>query len=341
MKNALNAIASDLKRQLKKSNKLHYIFLAGAVLPVLLISSCSDDNESDKFPTAINTPACKNKPGQIAFGKDHSDIVYNEQDKPVKITTTNYNPTAVTQPPVTTIYTIDYNPQGNAVKVSKSVENQPELYYQLEYNANGQVIKQSEFTPQDVLKATTVAQYDDNGVLTGITTHKEGTSADVTSIYHYTNGNLVKKSIYNLYDLDSQEYYNADYNYTYFLEKENKVKTYFEGPLGLLFISNMSNQQSLQYHPGRVSYQPLFARETPSEKKMLKNIEIIAHRYTTQDTTNIDYSYNYDMDGYPTVQKGSYKNITRRNVPTPSGGLVPLVSPHTNGDETTMNFYCN
>ena len=119
------------------------------------------------------------------------------------------------------------------------------------------------------------------------------------------------------------------------------MRFYFEGPLGLLFISNLSNEPSLQYLPVRADYQLFFAQETAAEKKMLKNIEIIAHRYGTSDTTNIYYSYDYAIDGFPTVQKGTYTNITRRYVPTPFGGSVLLVTPRTNSFERTMNFYCN
>ena len=72
-----------------------------------------------------------------------------------------------------------------------------------------------------------------------------------------------------------------------------------------------------------------------------KRLEIIAHRYGTNDTTNIDYSYDYDTDGFPTVQKGTYNNVTRRYVPTPFGGLVRLVTPRNNSFERTRNFYCN
>jgi len=335
----LKNIAANFSKQVKKSNNLYSKLLAGTVL-LMILSSCSDDNASDKYPEEINTLACKNKPAQISFNEDTFDIVYNDQDKPVEITSKEYSKTAVSGPPVTKVYSIEYNAGGNATKVSKSVNNQPELYYVLEYNSGGNLIKQYEFTAQGLLIATTVARYDDSSVLTSITTHNESTSVDVTSSYQYLGGNLIGKSIQNLYDIDSQEYYNADYTYTYFADKDNKIKTYFDGPLGLLFISNLSNQQSLQYFPNSVNYQLLFASETPSEKKMLKNIEIIAHRYSTQDTTNIDYSYDYDADGFPTAQRGSYKNITRRNVTTPFGGLVPLVTPHYNANITTMNFYC-
>ncbi|KFF02854.1 hypothetical protein IX38_12915 [Chryseobacterium luteum] len=339
MKITLKNIASNSSNQMKNNDQLHFKIFFSIGLIILLFSSCSDD-KSDEIPADINTLACKNRPNKISFGDDTSTIIYNMQDKPIEITTKEYNQAAPTEQPVTTVFKIDYNAQGNVNKVSKFVANHLESSYGLEYNSGGKLIKQSEFNGQGALVASTTSQYDGN-VLMSIATHKEGNSVDVTTIYQYADGNLIKKSIQNLYDLDSQEYYNADYTYTYFLDRESKIKTYFEGPLGLLFISKLSNQQSLQYLPNRADYQLYFAKETPSEKKMLKNIEIIAHRYTTHDTTNIKYSYEYDSDGFPTVQRGTYKNITRRYVPTPFGGSVFLVTPHNNTYERNTNYYCN
>ena len=337
MKTVLKIQATSPSQPIKKNNQLPFKFFAIAALFIITLSSCIDDDASPS-PVSIE---CKTRPDQISFGGDVNDMVYNSEDQLIKITTSEHNLIAPTAPPVTTVYTIAYNAQGNANKVSKTVDNQLELYYELEYNPSGKVIKQSEFTAQGILVAYTTAQYDANSILTSITTHKEDASVEVTSTYEYVNGNLAKKSVQNLYDLDSQEYYNADYTYSYFLDKENKVEPYFEGPLGLLFISNLSNQESLQYLPKRPIYQLVFAKETPSETKMLKNIEIIAHRYSTSDTTRIDYSYDYDTDGFPTFQSGNYKNVTRRYVPSPFGGTVLLVSPTNNALESTVNFSCN
>jgi len=336
MKTALTSNATNPSKQLKKINKLPFGYFAFAALFIITFSSCNND-DAHHDPASV---ACKTRPDRISFGGDVSDMVYNAQDQLIKITTSDYNIAAPTAPPVVSVYTIEYNAQGNESKVSKAVENQLETYYELEYNPSGKVAKQSEFSAQGVLVATTTVQYDGNGVLTSITTHKEGTSVEVTSTYEYVNGNLVKKSVQNLYDLDSQEYYTADYTYSYF-DTENKVEPYFEGPLGLLFISNLSNQESLQYLPKTPIYQLFFAKETPSETKMLKNIEIIAHRYSTSDTTHIDYSYDYDADGFPSFQKGNYKNVTRRYVPDPFGGSALLVSPSNNSLESTVNLSCN
>ncbi|MFY0481969.1 hypothetical protein ACI6PS_05130 [Flavobacterium sp. PLA-1-15] len=336
MKTALTSNATSPSNQLKKNNKLPFNCFAIAAFLLLTFSSCNDDDPHHD-PVSVE---CKTRPDRIFFGGDLSDMVYNEQDQLIKITTSDFNIAAPTAPPVVSVYTIDYNAQGKANKVSKTIDNQLETYYEVEYNSRGKVAKQSEFNAQGVLVATTTAHYDGGGVLTGITTFKEGASVEVKSTYEYVNGNLVKKSVQNLYDLDSQEYYTADYTYSYF-DTENKVEPYFEGPLGLLFISNLSHQESVQYLPKRPIYQLFFAKETPSETKMLKNIEIIAHRYSTSDTTHIDYSYEYDVDGFPRFQSGHYKNVTRRYVPGPFGGTALLVSPMNNSLESTVNFSCN
>ena len=338
IKTALNIKTTGRSTQMKTDNQLPFKFFAIAILFIIMLSSCNNDDNVHQDPATI---ACKTRPDQISSGGTISDMVYNTQDQLIKITSTELSTLAPTAPPVITVYTIAYNGQGDANKVSKSVDNQLELYYEMEYNPSGKVTKQSEFNAQGTLVASTTAQYDGSGVLTGITTHKEGTSTEVKSTYQYTDGILVKKSVQNLYDLDSQEYYNADYTYSYFLDKDNKVAPYFEGPLGLLFISNLSQQQSLQYLPKSAVQQLFFAHETSSEKKMLKNIEIISHRYSTSDTTQIDYSYEYDTDGFPTFHKGRYKNVTRRNVPTPFGGFALLVTPTSNALETTVTFSCN
>lgn len=339
LSNSLKQLISKITMKKAFQNQPRFRFLAIMALILVLFSSCSNDDDRNRDTEA--TLACKKKPGKITSGGGSSDIEYNMLDLPIKITTSQYNIAAPEEPPLITVYTIDYNAQGKASKVSKAVNGQLELYYELEYNSGGKLIKQSEFNAQGALVAATDAHYDGSSVLTGITTHKAGTSVEVTSSYQYTDGNLVKKSIQNLYDLDSQEYYTADYTYTYFQDKENKVKSYFEGPLGLLFVSNMSNQESLQYLPNKGTHQLFFARETPSEKKMLKNVEIIAHRYATSDTTKIDYSYDYDTDGFPTVQRGTYNNVIRRYVPTPFGGSELMVTPVYNSFESTMNFSCN
>ena len=341
MKTTRKEIALHTARQWEKFNRFHTISFSGIALLIALSSSCSDDNAPAKDPEAIDATACKKRPGQISSGGDTNDIVYNSQDKPIRITNTKHDLAAPTLPPVITVYTIDYNAQGHATKVTKSVDGQLKSYYLIDYNSAGKVAKQSEFNALGTLTSYTTAQYDDNSTLTKITTHTEGTSAEVTSQYHYADGNLIKKTIQNLYDINSQEYYNAEYSYTYFPDSENKINTYFEGPLGLLFISSLSNQQGLQYLTDRSNTQLFFAKETSSEKKMLKNIEIIAQRYATSDTTHLDYSYEYNADGFPTFQSAAYRNVIRRYVPTPFGGSVLLVTPTSNAIQGTVSFSCN
>jgi hypothetical protein len=56
--------------------------------------------------------------------------------------------------------------------------------------------------------------------------------------------------------------------------KDNKIKSYFDGPLGLLFIFNLANAPFQQYLPFKAEYQLFFAQETAAQKKLLKSIEI-------------------------------------------------------------------
>lgn len=337
-KTAIKNITAKGSSKIKKNIQLRLFY--SLTFLVILFSSCSSDNAAQEDSEAVNAVACKMRPGQITFGRDISDIIYNLQDKPIKITITSFNPSAPGEPPVKRVYNIQYNAQGNADKVSKLLDNKEQSHYQLEYNSSGKVIKQSEYNANGILTSYTTAQYDNKGVLTAITTHKENSSVEATTVYQYENGNLIKKSIDNLYDPDSQEYYKADYSYSYFPDRENKINPYFQGPLGLLFISDLS-KQSLQYLADGSGYQLFYAQETSFENKMVKNIEIIAHRYNTRDTANIDYSYDYDAEGFPTVQRGSYKNIIRRYVPTPFGGYALLVTPVNKSYIRTINFSCD
>ncbi|RYY58262.1 MAG: hypothetical protein EOO05_16985 [Chitinophagaceae bacterium] len=335
MKTAFKSTDQNLSTQQQRSYRKRPRFV---IALLVLLASCGKENAPPGNPD--NTLVCKNRPSQILFGRDMADFEYNSKYEPVKLTVTAYSPVP-SQPPMVTVYTIRYNADGKADQVTRSVNSQPEVTYRMEYNSGGQLIKQSMFNALGVLTETSMAEYDNSNTLTKLITDSKGGSLEVTSVYGYLNGNLVTKSMENLYDSTSKEFYNADYSYTYFEDKENKTRSYFEGPLGLLFISNASNQPSLQYFPGKLDYQLFFARETSAEKKMLKNVQIIAHRYNTQDTTNIDYSYQYDADGFPTTQNGSYKGVTRRYEPTPFGVPVLLVTPHENSFERTMNFSCN
>lgn len=173
-KTAIKNIAAKGSKKMKKNIQLR-LFSSMALL-IILFSSCSGDNATQEDPEAINTSVCKMRPVQIAFGRDISGIIYNMQDKPIKIITTSFNPFAPGEPPVKRVYTIEYNAQGNADKVTKLVNNQEQSHFQLEYNSSGKLIKQSEYNANGILTSYTTAQYDKKGVLTAIATHEENTS---------------------------------------------------------------------------------------------------------------------------------------------------------------------
>src|SRR5687768_17273606 len=105
MKRTVNPIASNLSKQVTKNQLLHFSFYSAITLLLILFFSCTKDNTAPEDPATIL--ACKKKPAKITFGRDASVIKYNSNDKPVTITTTKLDPAAPSQPPVTTIYTIE------------------------------------------------------------------------------------------------------------------------------------------------------------------------------------------------------------------------------------------
>ncbi|PWJ96763.1 hypothetical protein BC749_10939 [Flavobacterium araucananum] len=73
---------------------------------------------------------------------------------------------------------------------------------------------------------------------------------------------------------------------------------------------------------------------------MLKKIEVTSNHTDTRGTTTIDYSYQYDSNGFPTVQKGDLKSETYRSEPTQFGVPLIIKSPINKSFEKTMNYSC-
>lgn len=333
---------------------LSFRFLTLAFISMLFFAACSSEpSEAETDPIeggttpkdpATNNPAdalaCKKKPSQIIYGLHKIDVKYNSKDQVTEFATSFVNDKKLSDPAVKTVYTITYNAQGKPEKVSKSTADKADGHYVLEYNASGQLNKQSEYDATGKLIYYTQTQYDDTGLLNKITTFQEGNDngMEMSNIYEYSNGNLIKKTTKNLFDADAKEYYNADYKYTY-ENKEMKVKQFFDGPLGLRIVANIAQSPTLQFLPVEYIAQYFQVQET-SNKNMLKNIEIIAHRYGTRDTTNIDYTYEYDADGFPTFQQGVLKNITRRKSNGPFGGQIITTTPHNQTVKLSIEYKC-
>lgn len=336
---------SGVLHTVAKTKSIRFTILAGAFVSILFLSSCSNDSK-DSTDNPENTPvaqtACKTTPTQIMYGRQIFDLTYNAQNKPSKLVTTITNEKAPWETPVKTVYTIEYNTLGKPAKISKTIADQLEKYYALEYNSKGEVIKQTEFNAQGVSTNYTAAEYT-NGVLVKITNHNtsSGTDIETTTSYEYTDGNLVKKTISNLYLADTKGYHDLEFKYTFYQDKETKIKPLFDGLAGLCFISNVNNSASLQYLP-KDNFVPLYYfEETISNKNMIKNIQITSNHPETQGDTTIDYSYTFDSEGYPVSQKGNLKSTTYRSEPTQFGVPILITTPVEKSFDITLNYSCN
>jgi|SRR6186713_698682 len=306
---------------------------------IFLLSACS---KSDNKPADPSNPSatCKDRPALIGYGRDSFEIQYNAQDKPIKIITTINTLNAQGPASLKTTYTLEYNAQGRPAKLSRSINATLDKYYLLDYNGNGQLIKQTEYDRQGTSHVATTADYSSNGMLIKITTHTDTLTSDASSEYEYANGNLVKKTVKNLYDKDTRGFYDADFTYAYYQDQEIKIQPFFAGLLGLQFIADYAGRGSLQYLPDGGNPQLLYMQETATSKNFLKNIEVIAYRYNTSDTTHINYEYEYDKDGLPTLQKGGSTHIIRRSEPTPFGAPIIIETPYNTSFTKTMYYSC-
>lgn len=338
-----------------KMSLLSFRFLAIAFVSVLLAAACSSEpseaeTDSKEEGTTPNDPvannpvdalACKKKPSQIIYGLHKIEVKYNSKDQAIEFTTNMVNDRKLSDPPVKTVYTVTYNAAGKPERVNKVTQDKADGHYVLEYNTKGMVSKQSEYDAGGKLIYYTNVEYDANGIMSKIITIKEGNDngMDLSNTYEFSNGNLSKKTTKNLFDTDAKEYYNADYKYTY-EDKATKVQPLFEGPLGLRILANIAQSPSLQYQSVDHIAHYFQLHEASNSKNMLKNIEIIAHRYGTRDTTNIDYTYEYDADGFPTFQQGVLKNITRRKSNGPFGGEIITTTPHNQTIKLGIEYKC-
>ncbi|CAC9975461.1 hypothetical protein [Flavobacterium panici] len=338
-----------------KISLFSFRFLVAAFVSVLFAVACSsepsdvetDPKEEVTTPAEpVNNPAadplaCRKKPSQIIYGLHKIDVKYNDKDQVVEFTTNMVNDRKLSDPPIKTVYTVSYNAQGKPEKVNNSTADKADGYYVLEYNTKDQLSKQSEYDAEGKLVYYTNAEYDAAGLLSKITTFKQGNDngMHLSNIYEFNDGNLIKKTTKNLFDNDSKEYYNADYKYTY-EDKEMKVKPIFDGPLGLRILANIAQSPTLQYQSVDYIAQYFQVHEASASKNMLKNIEIIAHRYGTRDTMNIDYSYEYDADGFPTFEKAVLKNITRRKSNGLFGAEIITTTPHNQTVKLSIEYKC-
>lgn len=326
-----------------KIKSIRFTILAFVFVSITFLSSCSNDTKDNPETNPVAEIACKTTPSQIMYGRQVFDLTYNAQNKPSKLVTTVTNEKAPWETPVKTVYAIEYNAQGKPAKISKTVTDQLDKYYVLEYNAKGELSKQSEYNAQGVSTNYTVAEYNSTSILVKITNHNitSGTDIETTTSYEYANGNLVKKTISNLYLPDTKGYHDLEFTYTFYEDKETKIKPLFDGLAGLCFISNAADSKTLQYLP-KDNFVPLYYfEETVPNKNMIKNIQITSDHPDTQGTTTIDYSYTFDSEGYPVSQKGNLKSTTYRSEPTQFGVPILITTPVDKSFDITLNYSCN
>ena len=335
----LKAIKNNQKSLLNFSPGTCIVLTVG----LLIITSCKKhDNDSLDNKNNSNSD-CKDTPARIEYGMSAFDVNYNSQGKPTQITNYKmaFNLDGTELPPTEkTAYVIEYNPQGQATKLSRSTNAKLEHYYLFEYNAKRQITKQTDYDSQGQSNTYSTADYDNNGSLIKTTTLTQGNSIEATSDYEYANGNLIKKIVKNIYNPDLKEYYDADFSYEYYLDKEVKLKTFFDGLLGVRFIADYVGSQSIYYLPDSSKPQLLFAQEASGGKNMLKNIHVVAHHYVSDDT-EINFSYEYDNNGFPTLQKGLTERVITRSEPTPFGVPTNVTSTFNPTSTATINYKCS
>jgi len=320
-----------------------FTLFAPLILCIIFLASCSNDTNDTSDQDNVNITSCKVDPLQLAIGDATFDFEYNSLGKPVKLVTKDKNLKAPLEKPVKATYIIDYSAQGKPIKISKTIEDKLEKYYVLEYNIKGELIKQSEYNPLGVSTTYTTAEYDSKGQLIKIASHTDSSDKDnvVTTTYEYANGNLVKKNISNLYLPNTDKYHDLEFIYTYYQDREVKIKPFFEGLLGLSFIANLAGSKEIQYLPRENSVQTFYFQETSANKNMLKDVRINSDLSNLQAETSIDYSYTYDKEGYPTVQNGTLTTKVYSSVPTEFGAPLITTSDYKNPFEKTVNYFCD
>jgi hypothetical protein len=312
---------------------------------ILLISTtflfaCAKTTENAPLINEEGKQTCKTFPAQIWYGRDRHYIEYDVHNKPVKLTTEIYNPKVPWEEPARTKYIIEYNAQLRPGKISKYLSDKVVKYFLLEYGANGQLTDQAGYYTLGKLIGHTRPEYSKDGLITTVSTEEEGSAQKLTASYKYENGNLVKKTLTNLYNPNAKEFYDADFTYTYYQDKELKIKPFFEGPVGLLFLADIAGSATLHFMPDGNGERIFEAQETTANKNMLKNIRIIAFHNNARDTTNISYEYEYDSEGFPVLQKGLFQNIMRRYEQTPFGVPILITSPRKVSFNSTIGLYC-
>lgn len=305
---------------------------------LVFFAACSKNNSSNQPDNGSSS--CKDTPAQLAYGKTTFDFVYNGQGNPVKFTSTKAisvkQPTGV----IITAYTIAYDGQGRVNKVSRVTDSKPNGYYVPEYNSTGQMIKLGEYDVPGQNNVHSTAVFDTNGRLVTITTTIDGDSDPQICNYTYDGTNLIKKSVQHFYDPLSSQFIDADFTYDYYTDKVKKDKSFFTGLLGLRIMADFADSKSIYYISTAERGQLFFAQEGTMSKNILKHIKVTAQRYHTTDDTDVDYTYEYDADGFFTHQNGKSIDLITRTEPTPFGGPALVIEHNDFSSAFTIGYLC-
>lgn len=305
---------------------------------LLFFAACSKNNGGNQPDNGSSS--CKDTPAQLAYGKTTFDFVYNGQGNPVKLTSTKAisvkQPTGV----ITTAYTIEYDGQGRVSKVSRTTDSKPNGYYVPEYNSTGQMIKLGEYDVPGQNNVHSTADFDNSGRLVKITTNIDGNTNAQTCNYTYDGTNLIKKSVQNFYDPVSSQFIDADFTYDYYADKVKKEKSFFTGLLGLRIMADFADSKSIYYISNADRGQLLFAQEGAGSKNILKHIKGTAQRYNTTDDTDVDYTYEYDSNGFVSAQNGQSHNAITKSEPSPFGVPVLVTSRSDLTSVFTIEYLC-
>lgn len=301
----------------------------GSVIMVLIagmlsIASCKKRNQYYSGEADTSNKNYKGRPAKISYGVNTFNISYNTLGKPDQIV--NYIlPSSEGAYPTKVTYNLEYNSLGQVRKLARYINTKLEHYYLFDYNAHNQIIRQTDYNDQNKSESYSTAEYLENGNLIKVISHIQGSSTEITCDYKYENDNLIKKAVTNMFNPATKEFYNADFIYEYYLDKGKKTKIFFDGLLGLRFISDYVDSRTMFYLPDSKKPQLLFAQEASGGRNMLKSIHVDLHHFIA-DNTYIDFSYEYDKKGFAKVEKAETKRVMVRSELIPFGIPVTVLN---------------
>lgn len=341
MKNHLLFLSdSTVKNRLRKDFFRGYIKVALLSVPafMLSISACNKTAENPQAPDS-QTTECHKTPSSIAYGSDTFDFVYNLQAQPVRITNSRLVDPGQGGPAApTVVYFLEYNGQGQLIKMSRTKDSKAIRYSVFEYNGGGKVIKEMVYDAQNLLLENTTAEYNGESLSKLITRYPNGAPESSVS-FRYTDGDLSNKTVRNIYDPSAKEYFDAEFSYEYYVGNARTEQSFFSGIVGARFISGFTDSPSLYYIPDAAKPQLLFSSESSVGTHRLKSIKVQAH-HLISDETSINFDYRYDNAGSVTTERISADRKLVQSKPTPFGVDAIVTTPINTSSTTTIHYTC-